>query len=150
MAMSLDDGILMVLSSVCGKYGKNYCYPSQAHILRLLERIYLIQVSRRTLNRHLKKLEGLYFFERIRRHIKGPGEKAVFRSTMYKLRCSMFNLAKTFEKWLKRICCLRRVPHVAQYSSVKQGRDLIGVFADCGNPVEILLKGMTSPSPLRR
>src|SRR3972149_3881177 len=136
MALSVDEGILLVLGNVCGKYKKNYCYPSQAHILRLLERFYMIYISRRTLNRHLKKLEQRYYFERTQRHVKGPGEKAIFRTTMYKLRASIFNFMNTLEKALKRVLCLRRVPLVAQYDSVKQGRDLSAAPAN----VEILLK----------
>lgn len=145
-AMSVDEGILMVLGGVSCKYGKRYCYPSQAHILRLLERFYLIKISRRTLNRHLKKLEQCHFFSRQRRHISGPGEKMICRTTLYRLGQRLFKLVKTFGRFAGGFARLLGVPLVSQYSLSKRERDL---KVACGG-VEILLKSPIEgkPSPV--
>ena len=77
--------ILIMLNDLNNYHGKNYCFPSQKTILKRLEERLYVKISRRTLNRRLKTIEGSALISRTRRtrHDKVLG--MVFNSTLYKI-----------------------------------------------------------------
>lgn len=66
--------------------GKNYCYPSQEKILKLLERFYNVCIKRRQLNYILAHLEKENFIQRKRRLKKSKDGKIIFNTTLYWLK----------------------------------------------------------------
>lgn len=66
--------------------GKNYCYPSQEKILKLLERFYNVCIKRRQLNYILAYLEKENFIQRKRRLKKSKEGKIIFNTTLYWLK----------------------------------------------------------------
>ena len=66
--------------------GKNYCYPSQEKILKLLERFYNVAIKRRQLNYILAYLERENFIQRKRRLKKSKDGKIIFNTTLYWLK----------------------------------------------------------------
>ena len=133
------------LISICAKYGKAYCYPSQETVRRLLEEYHGIVICRRTLNRVLRWLEDHGRFKRTRRHRAGQGGKIVFATTMYELKKKLFIRLNSMKKWIDRVSSPLRVPLRAEYRLTKKNEILV---CAAGN-VEILLKstikGRASP-----
>jgi len=82
---SVDEAIILTLNFYQGKYNKRYSFPSQKTLLSNLKRFHKIDVSLRTLNRHLKKLEDNHFIYRLRRISKNPAGCMTFNSTLYSL-----------------------------------------------------------------
>ena len=66
--------------------GKNYCYPSQEKILKLLKRFYNVCIKRRQLNYILAHLEKEEFIQRKRRLKKSTDGKIIFNTTLYWLK----------------------------------------------------------------
>ena len=134
------------LSSVCAKYGKAYCYPSQNTILRLLEEYHDVVISRRTLNRILRWLEDHGYFKRTRRHRAGPNGRMLFGTTMYELKKKIFIRLNLIKKWVDRVTTPLRVPLRSQYRSIKKNE----ILKEVAGSVEILLKSdiKGKPSPL--
>lgn len=139
------------LSSVCSKYGKAYCYPSQETILRLTDEYHGVNISRRTLNRVLCWLEGHGYFKRTRRHRAGPNGRMLFGTTMYELKKKLFIRLNSIKKWADRVSVPLRVPLRAQYKSRRKNEISLSVSGSCGIPVEISIEGgPTEPkSPLQ-
>jgi DNA-binding HxlR family transcriptional regulator len=134
--------VVETLSSVCSKYGKAYCYPSQVTIIRLVGEYHGIYISRRTLNRVLRWLEDYGYFKRTRRHRAGPDGRILFATTMYELKKKLFIRLNSIKKWVDRVSSPLRVPLRSQYKSRRKNEIL---SEHCGN-VEILLK--TDPGSL--
>jgi DNA-binding HxlR family transcriptional regulator len=136
------------LSSICSKYGKAYCYPSQLTIMRLVDEYHDIEISRRTLNRVLRWLEDHGYFKRTRRHRAGPDGRILFGTTMYELKKKLFIRLNSMKKWVDRVSSPLRVPIRAQYRSQRKNEILSGVSGG----VEILwkspIKGKPSPVSL--
>lgn len=136
------------LSSICSKYGKAYCYPSQLTIMRLVDEYHGIEISRRTLNRGLRWLEDHGYFKRTRRHRAGPNGRILFATTMYELKKKLFIRLNSIKKWVDRVSSPLRVPLRAKYKSQRKNEILPGASGD----VEMLLKspieGKPSPVPL--
>ena len=134
------------ISSVCSKYGKAYCYPSQLTIIRLVNEYHGIEISRRTLNRVLRWLEDHGYFKRTRRHRAGPNGRILFATTMYELKKKLFIRLNSIKKWVDRVSSPLRVPLRAKYKSQRKN-EISSAYS--GN-VEILLKspfeGRASPS----
>ena len=84
--------ILAVLVHLAKLYGKGYSYPSQETILTRLAERYHVKMSRATLNRHLKALENLGWFQRVQRHRKRADGSLEMHSTLYKLAREAFSL----------------------------------------------------------
>jgi len=124
------------ISSICSKYGKAYCYPSQLTIMRLLEEYHGIMISRRTLNRILRWLEDRGYFKRTRRHRAAPDGKIIFATTMYELKKKLFIRLNSMRKWVERVSIPLRVSTRAQYRSIKKNE----ILKDIAPNVEILLK----------
>jgi hypothetical protein len=78
-----DFRILEVLCGLAGKFGKTYSFPSQEKLLELVKRFTGREMSRRTLNRHLRALEEGHWLRRRRRHVYDKKRGFVFRSTLY-------------------------------------------------------------------
>lgn len=95
--------ILKLLTYLIKKSSKNYCYPSQAKILVILKTQYSCQISRRTLNRHLRKLENNNFIRRIKRISRGPNNQPRFASTIYFIKKKVFAWLKRQAEYLKLI-----------------------------------------------
>ena len=124
------------LISVCAKYGKAYCYPSQETIRRLLDEYHGIEISRRTLNRVLRWLEDHGSFKRTRRHRAGPNGRILFATTMFELKKKLFIRLNLLKKWVERVSAPLRVPTRSQYRSIKRNE----IFKEASGGVEILLK----------
>lgn len=114
---SVDLGIIRTLAGVGSTYHKAYCYPSQETILKLLGSYHGVDISRRTLNRHLGNLEGGGYFERVRRHVKEKNGKILFRSTLYKFKGKLFKFMYSLGKQAQAFFCVFRVPYSAQHWS---------------------------------
>jgi len=95
----IDQKILEVFFYLCQQAKKDYCWPSQTGILRIMETVHGITISRRTLNYHLKGLESNGFIRRIRRIKRGTGGQISFNSTLYQI----LNKAKKVLKSLFRL-----------------------------------------------
>jgi len=87
---NIDDAILFYLVTLSKHFNKGYCYPSQRKILRYIETDYSITCSLRTLNYHLKKLEYLGFFQRVRRITKNKFGWYSFKTTLYILKKKVY------------------------------------------------------------
>ena len=133
------------ISSVCSKYGKAYCYPSQLTILRLVKEYHDIDISLRTLNRVLRWLEDHAYFKRTRRHRAGPDGRILFATTMYELKKKLFIRLNSIKKWAERVSSPLRVPLRSKYKSQRKNEISTGASGDVGilwNPDE---KGRASP-----
>jgi len=108
-----EEGILLTLGELGRRSGKGYCYPSQAKILGLLRRFYGVRRSRRSLNRALKRLEELGFFQRIRRHKRGIDGTLVLRSTLYKFKGKLYRYMGLALRSSLRFFSVFRVPFSA-------------------------------------
>lgn len=84
--------IVALLVNMAKHFKKGYAFPSQKRILELLQTRYSITMSRATLNRHLKALEKLGWFERIRRHTRARDGSLEMHSTLYRLSREAFRL----------------------------------------------------------
>ena len=98
------------LMKICEKNKKGYCYVSQNRILGLLELYHATQVSRSTLNRDLRWLEGDGFIKRTRRIKRDATGKYLFRPTLYKLTGKLFNYLYLLGRRLKTVFSFFRVP----------------------------------------
>jgi len=139
--------ILNVLGGLAVYYSKSYVYPSQEKILQLL-RPYRIFISRRTLNYHLKALESLGYFERVRRIRKHKKTgKLHFASTLYLLKPRFFAYLRGAFKFARKIGRFFRVQRFAHY-------DLMGnkYYPFCANfKIQAALDELDSiPPPLKK
>lgn len=80
--------LLQLIASLCGYFQKPYVWPSQSTLVHLLATRYRIFISRRTLNRWLRRLEDLGLIDRKRRHCREqrpgrPAGRLILRSTLY-------------------------------------------------------------------
>lgn len=126
------------ISSVCSKYGKAYCYPSQLTILRLVKEYHDIDISLRTLNRVLRWLEDHAYFKRTRRHRAGPNGRILFATTMYELKKKLFIRLNSIKKWVDRVSSPLRVPLRSKYKSQRKNeilKEASGDVEKMWNPV---------------
>ncbi len=94
LAMQSTINVIGYLSKASGK---NYCFPSQEKILKLLDRFYNVVIKRRQLNYILAYLEKEEFIQRKRRLKKGADGKIIFNTTLYWLKQKAWvQLAKVF------------------------------------------------------
>jgi hypothetical protein len=133
------------ISSVCSKYGKAYCYPSQLTILRLVKEYHDIDISVRTLNRVLRWLEDHRYFKRTRRHRAGPDGRMLFSTTMYELKKKLFIRLNSIKKWVDRVSSPLRVPLRSQYKSQRKNEILKGVSPGVENLWKPPIEGKPSP-----
>lgn len=108
--------IVDTLRGIQNKYGKNYCFPSQETILKLLRRNQQTIISRRTLNRHLRALDDMGVIQRIRRYKESANNKAkTFLTTAYYICEASEGLIFQAAKALRRISGHSRVTEMAHY-----------------------------------
>ena len=94
MAMQSTINVIGYLSRASGK---NYCFPSQEKILKLLGRFYGVYIKRRQSNYILAYLEKEEFISRKRRLKEGSDGKIIFNTTLYWLKQKAWvQLAKVF------------------------------------------------------
>jgi len=102
--------VLIVLFKVQKKYGKDYCWPSQFTILKLMEEYQGVKKSRSTLNRRLRVGEDNRLIIRRRRIKRDEYQGMLFKSTLYKITIKGLRLLsgfgidcrgeiERFEKW---------------------------------------------------
>ena len=132
------------VSSVCSKYGKAYCYPSQLTILRLVKEYHDIDISLRTLNRVLRWLEDHGYFKRTRRHRAGPNGRILFATTMYELKKKLFIRLNSIKKWVDRVSSPLRVPLRSKYKSQRKNEILKEASGDVGMVLKSVIKGGAS------
>lgn len=142
--------VVETISSVCSKYGKAYCYPSQLTILRLVKEYHGIDISVRTLNRILRWLEDHGFFKRTRRHRAGPDGRMLFGTTMYELKKKLFIRLNSIKKWVDRVSSPLRVPIRSGYKSRRKNEISSNASALCGIPVETVIEGKGPPVSVHR
>jgi hypothetical protein len=120
------------------KYGKKYCYPSQAKIEQLLGKFHDFEISNRTLNRDLFVLESEGYINRLRRTkpIRGRGKQ--FTSTLYKFKAKAYIWLNSLAKWGAKVFSLFRLPKMADYKSTEGNEISTLVPLPCGKPVEIV------------
>lgn len=109
--------IIRTLAGVGLAHEKAYCFPSQETILGLLGQYHEVDMSRRTLNRHLAVLEDQGYFERVRRHGKGKDGQIRFASTLYKFKGKLFKFMYSIGKQADSFFRVFRVPWMAQHQA---------------------------------
>jgi len=77
--------IMVALVSICKKYGKKGCWPSQKRILDLCRTCHGITMARSTLNYWTAQLECSGWLRKIQRAPAMDGDKKIWRSTYYEL-----------------------------------------------------------------
>ena len=113
--LSKQEAVLYTLLAVAKSHGKPYCYPSQAHICKLVVKFYKLRMSRRNLNRILDQLVKLKVIERIRRHRMLKSGGILFASTLYKFKGKAFNYLIALGNRVKGLFSFFRVPNWAQH-----------------------------------
>lgn len=140
------DAVLYTITGICRANGKGYCFPSQNHILHLVKKYHRVEMSRRTLNRVLKRLEGDGWITRVRRHTKRADGSLWLRSTLYKLCGKVKEWAIRKLRWACGMLGVSAVPEVAQYNSWREKIINKGVPPDVEMLWKSALKGRASPS----
>jgi len=97
-----SERILHIINYLSSHFNKKYCYPSQNSLLDLLKRHHGIEISRRSLNYHLRFLEDNGFIHRVRRIPKKTGEAWLFKSTMYWLKKKAYGMLSKVAAGLSR------------------------------------------------
>jgi hypothetical protein len=141
-----SDAVLFTITGVCRTYNKGYCYPTQKHILYLVRKYHKIEMSRRTLNRILKKLESDGWIERIRRHTKKNDGSLWLRSTLYKLLGKVREWAIRKMHWACGILGISAVPKVSQHYSSRERMISKRIPPDVHILWKTFEKGRASPS----
>ena len=80
--------ILCLIHGLCNYHGKMYVFPAQTRIMSLLMERFNINISRATLNRHLRDTEDKGFIKRVRRIRYDKKLGTVFKSTLYEITLS--------------------------------------------------------------
>lgn len=142
---SREEAILSCLFGVSIKYGKKYCYPSQSKIEQLLSKFHGFDISNRTLNRDLKILEEGRFLERVRRTKRVGRGKKQFTSTLYKFKAKAYIWLNSLAKWASKALSSFRLPKMADNKSISGNEIYSELTLGCGNPVELSMKGRSSP-----
>jgi len=118
---SVDHAIILTLNFYQGKYNNKYSFPSQNTLLANLKRFHKIEVSKRTLNYHLRKLEDNYFIYRVRRISKNPSGCMTFNSTLYSLaKKSYLFLSRLFNNLKDGFYSMKKYLQRRYISSIKE------------------------------
>jgi len=78
-----DFRILHVLTRICARHEKLYCYPSAQTIIELVLKFTGRSISLRSLSRHIGALERDGWLRRTRRHKTGLMGELELHSTLY-------------------------------------------------------------------
>jgi len=139
------DAVLFTITGTCRTFNKGYCYPSQEHIIRLARKYHKVEMSRRTLNRILKKLEFDGVIERVRRHTHKADGSLWLRSTLYKLLGKVRDLAIRKLHWACGILGVSAVPKVAQHNSFRERKICKRLPPDVHSLWKSTIEGRASP-----
>lgn len=110
--MSSEEALLCILKGYERTTHKTYCYPSQDTILKRLEEYYQTKMSKRTLNRILKDMEGKGYICRKRRTTVVKGQ-LLFTTTLYRIGIMGYMLLKRLLITAKTFFLNYRLPNVA-------------------------------------
>jgi DNA-binding transcriptional ArsR family regulator len=141
--MDKGSAVLYALFGVAKKYDKGYCYPTQNHIVHLVQKYEKISMSRRTLCRVLKKLEEQGYIKRQRRHTHRSDGSLWLRSTLYRLKKRAYIFLGQLRSLVSRLLAPFAVPKMAQYSSQSEKE----IFNEVTGNVEILLNSALKGRP---
>ncbi len=141
------EAVLYTLLAVAKSHGKPYCWPSQKHICILVNKFYKISISRRTLNRILRKLEDNGLIIRIRRFTKEGIAAGRFASTLYKFKGKAFNYLISLGNRIKGLFSFFRVPKWAQHRTPHSLG--FGSSMGIGGNLGLLERGKVGPLPVR-
>lgn len=133
------------LASVCSKYAKGYCFPSQRTILRLLKQYHGINICLRTLNYVLRWLEDHRYFKRTKRHRAGCNGQMIFDTTMYELKKKVYMRLDSMVKWANRVSSPLRVQVRAAYRSIERNEIFKQVAPNVDNLWKSTLEGAAPP-----
>jgi len=118
---SVDHAIIQTLNFYQGKYNKRYSFPSQNTLLSNLKRFHKIEISKRTLNYHLRKLEDNFYLYRLRRISQNPSGCMTFNSTLYSLaKKSYLYLSRLFNNLKDGFYSIKKYLHRRYISSIKE------------------------------
>jgi len=98
---SLDLCIRQAYHYLCQRRPGQYSEASQDAIIKILDTIYHVKISRRTLNYHLCYLEDNDEIKRIRRHKKGPYGRIQFHTTLIILKKKATEVLKRLARWFR-------------------------------------------------
>jgi len=129
---SQEEAIMMTVIGISRKAGKGYCWPSQEHILELMDKYHGVVISRRTLNRRLDELESGEWFKRVRRIARGQDGRLVMRSTLYKLLGRAYAWVGRLGRWAVGVARVFRVPKLAHNYSLRERRVSAVLSPDVG------------------
>lgn len=105
-----NDAILLTMVGYSQHFGKAYIFPSQDQLRRQAEARWGEPMSRRTLNRFLRRQEDAGYFERVNRcHFINENNKK-FKTTLYKLSGKLFSHIKSLEKRISNLGKFIRCP----------------------------------------
>ena len=139
------DAVLYTITGVCRNHGAGYCFPTQEHIRQLVKKYHRVEMSRRTLNRVLKRLEGDGWIKRVRRHTKKPDGSLWLRSTLYKLLGKVKEWAIRKLHWACGMLGISAVPEVSQHYSFKERKVSKEVVRNVDNLWKSTIQGRASP-----
>ena len=91
-----DLRILQCLVQIATKYGRLWAYPTQEKLRELLAKYHGLQISARSLNRHLAALQSQGYLDRIRRHTRAQSGMLILKSTVYRLRAATYGMVSAF------------------------------------------------------
>lgn len=118
---SVDHAIILTLNFYQGKYNNKYSFPSQNTLLANLKRFHKIEISKRTLNYHLRKLEDNFYIYRHRRISKNPSGCMTFNSTLYSLaKKSYLFLSRLFNNLKDGFYSMKKYLQRRYISSIKE------------------------------
>lgn len=136
-----DGAVLGSFAELARRSGKGYCFPSQRTILDLVRKYHGVRRSRRSLNRHLTRLESEGYFVRVRRHKRGKDGSLILRSTLYKLKGKFYRYMGLALRSSLRFFSVFRVPFSAQYFGKTDQISIKLTGLPVGIPVDTSEKG---------
>lgn len=116
---NVNQSIITAFTYLTKMSSKNYCYPSQEGILKILRERYHTTISLRTLNYHLRVLENDNYIKRVRRIKRGPDNKPLFASTLYFIKKKVFSYLKKQAEFLQAIGFKIRVAYSEQKNKAR-------------------------------
>jgi len=140
------DAVIYTLTGTCRTYNKGYCFPTQEHITRLVKKFHTVSLSRRHLNRILKRIEEDGLIERVRRHSHKKDGSLWLRSTLYKILGKVREQAIRKLHWVCGILGVSAVPKVAQHYSFRERKITQEMPTEISTLWKSTIKGRASPS----
>ncbi len=128
---------------------KNYVYPSQESLLKLLKQHYHISISRRALNYHLADLRTERLIKSIKRYLHGEnGTIAALTSAVCLTAKGCRYLFKLGSEWARRH--LKKLRHKFGWAAVAPREQLPDPITSGKTIKEIFNTNMTDPAYLKK